>query len=59
MAFFEHIVLEPWHASSTYTHEAALAVGRVNPAAFWPYTLDVCTSLEWVLLADMLFVPTM
>jgi len=30
---------QPWHASSTLTHEAALAVGRVDPAAFWPYSL--------------------
>ncbi|KAF8530901.1 hypothetical protein JB92DRAFT_2803972 [Gautieria morchelliformis] len=30
---------QPWHGSSTYTHEAALAVGRVDPSAFWKYTL--------------------
>jgi len=30
---------QPWHASSTFTHEAALAVGRVDPAAFWPFSL--------------------
>ncbi|KAF9509612.1 hypothetical protein BS47DRAFT_1377581 [Hydnum rufescens UP504] len=31
--------VQPWHASSTLTHEAAIAVGRVAPESFWDYTL--------------------
>ncbi|KAJ1304682.1 hypothetical protein OPQ81_005821 [Rhizoctonia solani] len=30
---------QPWHASSTFTIEAALAVGRVAPAQFYTYAL--------------------
>jgi len=30
---------QPWHASTTFTHEAALAVGRVDPSAFWKFSL--------------------
>jgi len=29
---------QPWHGSSTFTHEAALAVGRVSPESFWEYS---------------------
>ncbi|KAG9103466.1 hypothetical protein FRC06_010574 [Ceratobasidium sp. 370] len=28
---------QPWHISSTFQHEAALAVGRVAPDQFWEY----------------------
>ncbi|KAG9093794.1 hypothetical protein FRC07_011414 [Ceratobasidium sp. 392] len=28
---------QPWHGSSTFLHEAALAVGRVAPDRFWEY----------------------
>ncbi|KAG1760725.1 hypothetical protein EDD22DRAFT_899936 [Suillus occidentalis] len=31
--------VQPWHATSTYTHEAALAVVRVAPEKFWPFSL--------------------
>lgn len=31
--------VQPWHASSTLTHESALAVARVSPENFWPYSL--------------------
>ncbi|KAF8908308.1 hypothetical protein CPB85DRAFT_1309643 [Mucidula mucida] len=31
--------VQPWHGSSTFTHEAALAVARVSPEAFWPFSL--------------------
>ncbi|KAF8592764.1 hypothetical protein K439DRAFT_1400808 [Ramaria rubella] len=30
---------QPWHGTSPFTHEAAIAVGRIKPDAFWPYTL--------------------
>ncbi|QRV93828.1 thioredoxin [Ceratobasidium sp. AG-Ba] len=28
---------QPWHGSSTFLHEAALAVGRTAPGSFWEY----------------------
>jgi len=31
--------VQPWHASSIFTHEAALAVARVSPEHFWPFSL--------------------
>ncbi|KAF8645475.1 hypothetical protein AX16_007761 [Volvariella volvacea WC 439] len=31
--------VQPWHASSTLTHEAGLAVLRASPEHFWPFTL--------------------
>jgi len=30
--------VQPWHGSSTFTHEAALAVGRIAPGSFFDYT---------------------
>lgn len=30
--------VQPWHPSSTLTHEAALAVGMLAPGAFWTYS---------------------
>ncbi|KAI9447933.1 hypothetical protein H4582DRAFT_2107371 [Lactarius indigo] len=31
--------VQPWHGSSTFTHEAGLAVARVAPEKFWPFSL--------------------
>ncbi|EGO02389.1 hypothetical protein SERLA73DRAFT_86683 [Serpula lacrymans var. lacrymans S7.3] len=31
--------VQPWHASSTFTHEAGLAVARVSPENFWPFSV--------------------
>ncbi|KAH7930623.1 hypothetical protein BV22DRAFT_1028084 [Leucogyrophana mollusca] len=31
--------VQPWHGSSIYTHEAALAVARVAPEQFWSFSL--------------------
>ncbi|KAG5724741.1 hypothetical protein E4T56_gene8039 [Termitomyces sp. T112] len=31
--------VQPWHATSTLTHESALAVARASPEHFWPYSL--------------------
>jgi hypothetical protein len=33
--------VQPWHGTSTFTHEAALAVARVAPEKFWPFSLAV------------------
>ncbi|KAF5320723.1 hypothetical protein D9619_000705 [Psilocybe cf. subviscida] len=33
--------VQPWHAVSTLTHEAALAVVRVSPENFWPFSLKL------------------
>lgn len=30
--------VQPWHPSSTLTHEAALGVLKLSPASFWPYS---------------------
>jgi len=30
--------IQPWHPSSTLTHEAAAAVLRLEPAKFWPFS---------------------
>ncbi|CAE6385587.1 unnamed protein product [Rhizoctonia solani] len=32
---------QPWHGSSTFTHEAALAVGRVAPNRFYDYAIEL------------------
>jgi len=37
---------QPWHGSSTFTHEAALAVGRVAPAQFWDYAVALFKAQE-------------
>ncbi|KAG8681130.1 hypothetical protein FRC08_015822 [Ceratobasidium sp. 394] len=37
---------QPWHGSSTFLHEAALAVGRVAPDRFWEYTSIVFKNQE-------------
>ncbi|GJE84853.1 Disulfide bond formation protein D [Phanerochaete sordida] len=31
--------VQPWHASSTWVHEAGLAVARVAPEKFWPFSV--------------------
>ncbi|KAI9000740.1 hypothetical protein BD414DRAFT_472594 [Trametes punicea] len=31
--------VQPWHASSTFVHEASLAVARVAPDDFWKFSL--------------------
>ncbi|KAG1735455.1 hypothetical protein EDB19DRAFT_1854086 [Suillus lakei] len=31
--------VQPWHATSTYTHEAGLAVVRAAPEKFWAFSL--------------------
>ncbi|KAJ7194546.1 hypothetical protein GGX14DRAFT_678631 [Mycena pura] len=31
--------VQPWHATSTLVHEAGLAVARVSPEQFWPFSL--------------------
>jgi len=31
--------VQPWHASSTFVHEAGIAIARVAPQQFWPFAL--------------------
>ncbi|KAJ7034141.1 hypothetical protein C8F04DRAFT_1102379 [Mycena alexandri] len=31
--------VQPWHAASTFVHEAGLAAARVSPDSFWPFSL--------------------
>ncbi|KAI0677263.1 hypothetical protein C8Q78DRAFT_1073984 [Trametes maxima] len=31
--------VQPWHASSTFVHEAGLAVARIAPEDFWKFSL--------------------
>ncbi|KAH9938097.1 thioredoxin-like protein [Fomitopsis serialis] len=31
--------VQPWHSSSTFVHEAGLAVARVAPQSFWTFSL--------------------
>ncbi|KAJ7055102.1 hypothetical protein C8F01DRAFT_1161061 [Mycena amicta] len=31
--------VQPWHGTSTFVHEAGLAVARVSPESFWPFSL--------------------
>ncbi|KAK7050020.1 hypothetical protein VNI00_005451 [Paramarasmius palmivorus] len=31
--------VQPWHGSSTFVHEAGLAVAKVSPKDFWPFSL--------------------
>ncbi|CAE6417080.1 unnamed protein product [Rhizoctonia solani] len=37
---------QPWHGSSTFTHEAALAVGRVAPEKFLEYVTELFKAQE-------------
>jgi len=34
--------VQPWHASSTLTHEAGLAVLKSSPDKFWTFSRLVC-----------------
>ncbi|EIW61601.1 uncharacterized protein TRAVEDRAFT_35090 [Trametes versicolor FP-101664 SS1] len=36
--------VQPWHASSTFVHEAGLAVARVAPEEFWKFSLALFAS---------------
>ncbi|KAI0347510.1 hypothetical protein BDW22DRAFT_1351958 [Trametopsis cervina] len=38
--------VQPWHASSTFVHEAGLAVARVAPQQFWPFSLALWKAQE-------------
>jgi hypothetical protein len=38
--------VQPWHSTSTLTHEAAIAVARVSPENFWPFSLGVSPTSE-------------
>ncbi|OCH94281.1 hypothetical protein OBBRIDRAFT_789416 [Obba rivulosa] len=38
--------VQPWHASSTFTHEAALAVLRIAPDKFWAFALALFRKQE-------------
>jgi len=33
--------VQPWHSTSTLTHEAALAAMRASPENFWPFSLEL------------------
>lgn len=33
--------VQPWHGSSTFVHEAGLAVARVAPEHFWKFSRAV------------------
>lgn len=37
---------QPWHGASTFTHEAALAVGRVAPDRFYAYAIELFKNQE-------------
>ena len=37
---------QPWHASSTLVHEAALAVAKAAPTKFWAYSLALFKAQE-------------
>jgi len=38
------IQVQPWHATSTLTSEAGLAVLKASPEYFWPFSLEVIRS---------------
>jgi len=38
--------VQPWHASSTLCHEAALSVAKVAPNAFWGYSVALFKAQE-------------
>lgn len=33
--------VQPWHIASTLTHESALAVTRISPESFWPFSIEL------------------
>jgi hypothetical protein len=39
VSFIFRNLVQPWHPASTMTHESSLAVERVDPSQFWPFTL--------------------
>lgn len=43
--------VQPWHGSSTFVHEAGLAVARVAPQKFWAFSLAVSVPLSTRLCA--------
>jgi len=38
--------VQPWHSSSTFVHEAGIAVARVSPEHFWPFSLALFADQE-------------
>ncbi|KAI0938188.1 hypothetical protein AcV5_001142 [Taiwanofungus camphoratus] len=38
--------VQPWHATSTFTHEAGLAVARIAPEEFWSFALTLFNKQE-------------
>ncbi|KIP04887.1 hypothetical protein PHLGIDRAFT_75164 [Phlebiopsis gigantea 11061_1 CR5-6] len=36
--------VQPWHAASTFVHEAGLAVARISPDKFWDFSLALFKS---------------
>jgi len=38
--------VQPWHGSSTFVHEIALAVARVSPQKFWDFHLALMDAQE-------------
>jgi hypothetical protein len=53
--------VQPWHATSTFTHEAALAVARVSPESFWPFSLAVSCYQDLMninVISEIIFLPS-
>ncbi|KAF9450180.1 hypothetical protein P691DRAFT_726606 [Macrolepiota fuliginosa MF-IS2] len=46
--------VQPWHSASTLTHEAGLAVLRVSPENFWPFSCQLFDNQE-----DYYDIPTL
>lgn len=47
VTFIFHPVAQPWHGQSSFMHEAALAVLKIEGAeAFWRYAVEVCRRQE-------------
>ncbi|CAE7366947.1 unnamed protein product, partial [Symbiodinium sp. CCMP2456] len=47
VTFIFHPVAQPWHGQSSFMHEAALAVLKIQgPEAFWAYAVEVCRRQE-------------
>ncbi|KAI0797095.1 hypothetical protein C8Q75DRAFT_710326 [Abortiporus biennis] len=45
--------VQPWHASSTWVHEASLAVARTSPDKFWAFSLALFKAQD-----DFFDIPT-
>ena len=41
ISFLHYNQVQPWHAQSSYMHEAALAVEMVDPALYTQFALDL------------------